>query len=500
MEDLVGHHVRQCPVAARARETPDAAALRVDDVGGVRTVGYAELHRLVSGGARQLQDLGFHQGDVLAINVDDPFQLLLHIWSGLRAGLTVCPLNARKPPAAVAEEVRLARADAVIASRDRGTIDVVAGSASRNPRLLAPLFGPGYGLSTDSRGSKCADDSPDHFQHAGTVLFTSGSSGAPKGVAHRSSAHVYSAMGSNSNISLTTGDSWGLLLPQFHVSGLSISFRCFLAGASVAIPGADTSVARAMHRLRFSHVSLVATQLARLLNDPDSPDDLGSLRMLVGGSAIEPSLLSTASDRGAIVYASYGLTEAASQVTTTNGAPSELVTAGRPLDFREVQLSERGAVLVRGKTMLTHYLTVEGVQTAVDADGWFKTGDLGEVDADGRLTITGRADRVFISGGENISPEAVERHLLQEIGLRRIAMVPVSDAEFGFRPVLFIDPAPNDVLIGRVNDTIGARFPRYTLPEAVYAFPADAETAISKVDYPRLTALAEKSKRGKTGR
>jgi O-succinylbenzoic acid--CoA ligase len=136
----------------------------------------------------------------------------------------------------------------------------------------------------------------------------------------------------------------------------------------------------------------------------------------------------------------YGLTEMASQVTTTSPAATlqELYTAGRVLPHREVSISESGRILVQGETLFAGYVGGEGVDRPLDAGGWFHTGDLGELDEAGYLSVRGRVDNMFVSGGENVQPEEVEEALCRLEGVEEAVVVPVEDEEFGARPVAFV--------------------------------------------------------------
>ena len=114
--------------------------------------------------------------------------------------------------------------------------------------------------------------------------------------------------------------------------------------------------------------------------------------------------------------------------------PEALRTAGRPLAFRELSVAADGEILVRGRTLFRGYVEETGIRPARDASGWFHTGDLGRLDADGRLVVSGRRDTMFISGGENIHPEEIEREILRFPGVLEAIVAPVPDPEFGARP------------------------------------------------------------------
>jgi acyl-CoA synthetase (AMP-forming)/AMP-acid ligase II len=186
-----------------------------------------------------------------------------------------------------------------------------------------------------------------------------------------------------------------------HVSGFSIAIRSLLSGAAVVFSDSEYEA--------VTHLSLVPTQLQRLL---DSGAPLHRLRaVLVGGGPISSALVERAICAGVPLHLTYGMTESASQICTTERlveTPNPL-HAGQPLPGREVRISDAGEIQIRSPILAKKFLGSEGLwEDLADADGWFGTGDLGAFTAEGNLVIQGRRDRLIISGGENISSLEVE--------------------------------------------------------------------------------------------
>ena len=311
-----------------------------------------------------------------------------------------------------------------------------------------------------------------------TVVFTSGSSGEAKAVVHSTANHLYNAAGSAANIPLGPGDAWLVALPLSHVAGLSILFRTLSAGAcalfadSGALHDAGDPTARLLPDA--THVSLVETQLRRLLQIPGWQALTRRLRAaLIGGSALSTPLLRQARDAGLPVCASYGCTEMASQIATTRpGDPSETFVGAAPvLPHREVAISGDGEVLLGGRTLCLGYLDQERVRPAAGANGWFASGDLGRLDG-GRLSITGRRDARFISGGENIQPEEVEQALLAHPAVLAAVCVAVPDTEFGSRPAAFLALASGPLPPSDLEAHLDARLARFKHPVRYFALPA----------------------------
>ena len=311
-----------------------------------------------------------------------------------------------------------------------------------------------------------------------TVVFTSGSSGQAKAVVHSTANHLYNAAGSAANIPLGPDDAWLVALPLSHVAGLSILFRTLSAGAcalfadSSALHDASDPAARLLPGA--THVSLVETQLRRLLQIPGWQALTRRLRAaLIGGSALSAPLLRQARAEGLPVCASYGCTEMASQVATTRpGDPSETFAGAAPvLPHREVAISAAGEILLGGRTLCLGYLDQESVRPAAGADGWFASGDLGRLDG-GRLSVTGRRDARFISGGENIQPEEVEQALLEHPAVLAAVCVAVPDTEFGSRPAAFLALASGPLPPSDIEAHLDARLARFKHPVRYFALPA----------------------------
>jgi O-succinylbenzoic acid--CoA ligase len=316
-----------------------------------------------------------------------------------------------------------------------------------------------------------------------TLIFTSGSSGEPKAALHTFGNHIYSALGSNLNIPFRPGDRWLLPLPLYHVGGLAILFRALVSGGAVAVPGENMSLPEAIRKLEITHVSLVATQLDRLLKEDKSGEIFSSLKaILLGGSAIPPPLIRAAIERGLPIHTSYGSTEMGSQITTTPpGAPGEkLLTSGKVLKHREIKIAPDGEILVRGKTRFRGYWEGNSLKQPFDEQRWFPTGDMGRFDADRYLIVIGRKDNMFISGGENIQPEEIETTLCQLPEVEQAVVVPVESEEFGVRPAAFINMQTgkpiNEAAIRRFLEK---RIARFKIPDCFFAWPEAApETGI----------------------
>ncbi|MCW2478358.1 o-succinylbenzoate--CoA ligase [Candidatus Symbiopectobacterium sp. NZEC135] len=315
-----------------------------------------------------------------------------------------------------------------------------------------------------------------------TLTLTSGSSGLPKAAVHAFSAHIASAQGVIELMAFTAQDSWLLSLPLFHVSGQGIVWRWLTAGARLVLRSAQPLE----HALQdCSYASLVPTQLWRLLAQGTLPDSLSAV--LLGGAAIPLELTQQAEARGIRCWCGYGMTEMASTVCAKRADGQAGV--GLPLLAREIDVQE-GEILLRGDSMAAGYWRDGTLLPLTDSDGWFHTRDSG-VFQHNEWHVLGRLDNQFFSGGEGIQPENIEALLLAHPKVQQACVVPVTDAEFGQRPVAVIDVSP-DVTLAAIRDWLTPQLAGFQRPVAYYAMPADLHGGGIKIARVQVQAWAEK--------
>ena len=315
-----------------------------------------------------------------------------------------------------------------------------------------------------------------------TILHTSGSSGGPKAVAHALDNHIVSARSACSRLNLGSGDRWLLSLPLWHVSGMSIIFRCLLSGAKIVIPDPETPLMEALSMHKVTHVSMVAAQLKQIIDQPPP----ASLRAaIVGGGPTPHHILDQGISRGWPIRTTYGMTETSSMVTLSD-KKFPYGSSGHALQGNEIKIAKDGEILVRSPAVCLGYLHRGSVQSAVDNDGWIHTSDLGKLDPTGQLHVLGRRDNMFISGGENISSEEIERVLHTFPEVLESVVVPVPDSRFGQRPVAFIRGCSD---FEGLTDFLAQHLPKFKIP-AFYPWPAEMPSTSLKRNRKSLTNLA----------
>lgn len=472
----------QCPLNSAAERYEKLLAL----IAGDKVISYGEYEQIVGYVAGRLKKSGVEKGERVAIVSDNRWEYPILLFTLLRLGAVACPVNPIFPQKSIRSLLEKIDCVTVVDPLER----------LRNVRLdgrrriaLATIF-RGHESTVDNTTSYVVTD----IDQAATIIFTSGSSAQPKAVLHSLGNHYYSALGSNKNIAVQPGNRWLLSLPLYHVGGLGILFRTLLSGGAVVIPGKKEGIAESIEKYDVTHLSLVSTQLYRLLNDGLSPQIVKRLKaVLVGGSAVPLSLINRALEGGLPLYTTYGLTEMASQVTTTG--PHEprdrLSSSGKVLDYRSLKVSD-GKILVKGETLFKGYVEGRTTTLPVDDEGWFLTGDLGRLDSDGYLKFLGRKDNMFISGGENIYPEEIEGVLSLLRGISEAVVVPIEDKEFGFRPVAFIRTREGREIHKRnIVSHLEYYLPRFKIPVSFYKWPGKLCECGLKPDRRYLARLAQ---------
>mgnify|MGYP002632506112 CR=1 FL=1 len=307
-----------------------------------------------------------------------------------------------------------------------------------------------------------------------TLLMTSGSSGTRKIVQHSHLNHIRSALGSNKNIPLKPSSRWLLALPLYHIGGLAILYRSVLAGAAVIVPEENHKLVETISAKKVTHVSFVSTQFKRALETQNALDILSGLKaILLGGSEIPGNLIEKALKAKLPIHLSYGSTEMASQITTTraNQIDPASINAGSLLEDRDLLISHEGEILVRGATLAQGYLAGNSLVEIRDREGWFHTGDVGYIDVQGSLTVTGRMDNQFISGGENIQPEHIESALCKIEGISHAIVLSSTDLEFGARPVAYIQLENPNLTAKDIGLFLRRSLPGYMIPVVFFLIP-----------------------------
>ena len=424
-----------CPIHQHAQESPHEIAIESPQF----TLSYSQLDAALSQHIHTLKNRGITSSSRVAFIAKPTLSSLLLLFALFRLHATACPISFRTPP----EQLPL-------------LIAHLSATHLLDPEQLPIITTP---VSTPSTYS---------LNQLATVLMTSGSSGKPKAACHTLASHICNAQGALHPLQCSPSIRWLLSLPLFHVGGLGILFRTFIAGGTVVL--SDLPLAKALHHHQISHASLVPTQLFRLLQEPSAPPSLKCL--LVGGAPLSPSLAQRTFNNNLPLFITYGMTEMSSIITLA--APDQLSShlhQGSPLSQRELQIDSDRQIWVRGTPLFAGYWDPHQQSPVLpSSQGWFPTNDLGHFDQNGQLILLGRKDRLFISGGENIQPEEIEMALCQIPGILAARVFSTEDPEFGQRPVAHLLEEQPSHTLHTIQTALSPLLPSFKHPVKVFTY------------------------------
>ena len=333
-------------------------------------------------------------------------------------------------------------------------------------------------------------DSCSDYHDPGIVVFTSGSTGEPKGILHSFEGLLASATSSNSATSFGRGDTWLLSLPLYHVSGLMILLRAIVAGAGIETienGGLDSLSQWLRSEPKANYISLVPEMFSRLLHSETVDVFRAFTCVFLGGGPVREELIRSSGSSGIRLFQGYGMTETGAHITFGR---LSIDSVGSPLRGVEVKIDPHGRILVRSERLFVGFVTKQGF---VPREGdWFDTGDLGELTSGGDVMVLGRAGRMFISGGENIYPEELEQAAESFPLIKAAAVIATPSEKWGQRPHLFLEVESDQFQLSRFKDFLRERLASFKIPEEISILPRLPTTPIGKIDYRALRKVHER--------
>jgi acyl-CoA synthetase (AMP-forming)/AMP-acid ligase II len=384
--------------------------------------------------AAVLWERGFRPGDVLVVRMPSWEDAVAACQAGSIIGLVLVPLIHIYRETETAFVLEQSRAKGILVpSYDE---DMVRSTGSSAHIFTAP-----FGDLPDASPPSVELD-PDDIH---VLAYTSGTTAEPKGVKHTHRTLI-AECASLTRTRMADDDVFFTPFPVGHIAGMmTVLVNPFLYGqTTVVMDGWDPSAALELFETeRVTRSGGAPFFLQTMLDHPDvSKRDLSHVRSYgLGGAGVPPALVERAQrELGWAAFRSYGSTE---HPSITGSAPDDPLekrayTDGRPMDGCEIRLAESGEIESRGPELFVGYSDSELDQDAFTHDGWFRTGDVGVIDADGYLTITDRIKDIVIRGGENVSAREVEEILLGMPQVSDAAVAAVPDERYGERVCAFV--------------------------------------------------------------
>ena len=479
---------------------------------------YAELDAAASRLARQLTALGLEPGDRVALSSPNGAAFMAGHFGIIKAGLVTVPLNVLLTEREIAYHLDDSGARAYLCHADTPDLPLGATGAAGFARAAAcehfVLLGPdGAPAGDDEPGppGQPFPARPRSESDTAVVLYTSGTTGRPKGAELTHSNLVHQALLLNRIFSISPQDVLFGGVPMSHVGGLSLVLHNAVAAGASLVMVPRYRPGRALELMRDEGVTVfmgVPTMYQMLLDAigtaPEharwADEAAGSLRLgLVGGAPPAPQLAEEFEKRfGVRLMDGYGLSETSPVIAINRpGLPPRAGSVGTPVwgvevsirldDGRTAGPGTSGEVMIRGHNVMKGYLgRPEATSAAIDPDGWLHTGDIGQLDADGYLTILGRHKDVIIRGGFNVYPREIEEIILDHPDIAAVAVVGIPHRSHGEEVKAFVVRTPGATLTeAGLIDWCRAAMAAYKYPRVVEfrdSLPTNAVGKVSKAD------------------
>lgn len=420
----------------RAFLTPDRVAVYFQE----KSLTFKELFERAYDTAGQLQGYGLKKNQYIGVLLKNHLDSVVILYALQLMGVQAVILNNRLSPQELSWQLHDSIAERLITESDFSEVKVEIQKIIKDELFLSPIKDP---IIQDeiSLDDVC------------TIMYTSGTTGKPKGVIQTYGNHWSSAVGSALNLGITEKDCWLCSVPLFHISGYSILMRSVIYGMPIVLHESfdpQRTIADITQK-QVTIMSVVGTMLSRVveaLKDSELPSQFRC--MLLGGGPAPLPLLEACKQKDIPVFQTYGMTETASQIVTLSPeySISKLGSAGKPLFLSQLQIkmedgrlarpNEAGEIVVKGPNVTSGYLHRPDATKEKFYDGWFSTGDIGYLDEEGFLYVLDRRSDLIISGGENIYPAEIESVLLAHPAIEEAGVTGLENEVWGQIPVAFV--------------------------------------------------------------
>ncbi len=338
-------------------------------------------------------------------------------------------------------------------------------------------------IQTD--GIQLKDFTIPESENEAVIIFTSGSSGRPKGVVHTFHSLSNNIINGNKILKHNEQDCWLASLPFYHIGGFQIICRSLFYGCSIVIPDSlqTKDLADMIVQQKPSYLSLVTTQLKRLINDKIKPDK--SLKVsLIGGGFVDDDLIIEADKLGWKPFRVYGSSEIGSMITAISS--EEIInkpqSSGRAFSNVEIKISDESEILIKSTSLFKNYLNDQKETSLKLLNGFYHSGDLGFLDRDGYLFVEARRNDLIVTGGENVNPIEVEKTLKQIPGISEACVFAKSSKTWGHLIAAAIVPEDPSLNEKNIKDILKQKLAGYKIPKHFYFVEKLPKTSLGKLE------------------
>lgn len=484
----------------RASLTPNRVAIEMDQ----EKLTFAQLNERSIDIASRLSANGVRAGDAISVFMKNSMDMVILLFALKHIGAITVLHNLRLTPNELGFQLKNSRSKLLVTDVEKV-----------NPLLEFLELEEGRIISIDalSQMEACPFTLVEEFQLdlVDTIMYTSGTTGHPKGVKQTYGNHFWSASGSALNLGIYEKDAWLAAVPLFHISGLSILMRGVIYGMRVVLHEKFDAehVNEDIMSKGVTIVSVVSTMLQQLLEELGERTYPATFRcMLAGGGPIPFPMLKECEKKGIPVFQTYGMTETCSQIVTLSpeAALLKIGSAGKALfscqakimvGNKEAKPGEAGEILVKGPNVTPGYFHNEEATQRAIQNGWLHTGDIGYLDEDGFLFVLDRRSDLIISGGENVYPAEIEAVLMAHPSVKDAGVGAMEDDRWGQVPVAFVVLNDQDVSESEIMDFASQRLAKYKVPKRMVKVLELPRNASNKLVRRKLMEYMPNSEQGR---
>jgi O-succinylbenzoic acid--CoA ligase len=322
------------------------------------------------------------------------------------------------------------------------------------------------------------------------VIFTSGSTGFPKGVVHTFTSLRNSIVNGSEILNLCEGDRWLASLPFYHIGGFQIISRALSNGCEIIIPDSlETDyLLDVIEKFNPTHISLVSTQLQRLVEKNCKVSDSVKLT-LIGGGFIDDELILKAAEFGWRPLRVYGSSETASFVTAASISDIRKYpkTVGKPIKNVKIKISEDGEILISSNSLFKYYLQNQKETNEKLKGNYYHSGDLGYIE-DVYLFIEARRNDLIVTGGENVNPYEVEQALKKITGIKEVCVLGIEDAQWGHKVCAAITTS-KPISLEEIKTAMRNELSAFKIPKEIIILDELPKTSLGKLDRNKLKEI-----------